>query len=144
MEDLERYLNDVVDPTIRDFEQHPTSVRHAFIACVVTYHGVDYLAHPRKWSADLRQKFRRESLDFDLVDDVAHAFKHVVVKRQDPNVKAAAEVISRPPFIWGEAVWDLSRWDDAIGGVTLVGARNIDLLDVVKRAAAYLRSKTST
>jgi hypothetical protein len=42
---------------------------------------------------------------------------------------------------WDVATWDLSRWDDPIGGVTLDNDRNVDLLDVVKRAVAFLREQ---
>jgi len=44
VEDLERYLGEVVEPTIKDLEANRTSVRHAFLACVVTFHAVDDLA----------------------------------------------------------------------------------------------------
>jgi hypothetical protein len=76
-----------------------------------------------------------------LVDRVAHAFKHVVTRRRDATL-TASEVISRPPGVWGEMVLDLSRWDDPIGDVTLDGDREVDLLDVVKRAAAFVRRQT--
>jgi hypothetical protein len=71
MEDLLRYLNEVVDPTIKDFEANPTSVRHAFLACLVTFHSVDYLAYPQK-SRTARVAFRKNE-DFAIVDQVAHA-----------------------------------------------------------------------
>ena len=76
MEDMERYLNEIVEPTIEDFEKNRTSVRHAFLACVTTFHAIDYLAYPRK-ARLLREKFRK-NVDFATVDRVAHAFKHVV------------------------------------------------------------------
>jgi hypothetical protein len=136
VEDLERYLDEIVDPTIKDFEQNPTSVRHAFLACVVTFHAIDYLAYPRK-SRTLRQQFQKASPDFAHVDEVAHAFKHVAVGgRGNPKLRAH-EVISRPPFIWGVGVWGKSRWGG--GGVTLDREPDVDLLEVVKRAAAFLR-----
>src|SRR5258708_6319056 len=99
MKDLEQFLDEVVEPTIADFEANPTSRRHGFLACVATFHGVDYLAHPRKPQA-LRQKFTAESPDFAIVDRVAHAFKHVVsgheASPKRPPLRAA-EVIPRPP-----------------------------------------------
>jgi hypothetical protein len=48
VQDLIRYLKDIVEPTIKDFEKNPSSVRHAFLACVATFHAVDYLAFPAK------------------------------------------------------------------------------------------------
>jgi hypothetical protein len=142
MEDLARYLDAFVEPTIKDFESNPTSPRHAFLACVATFHAVDYLEFPRRRSSQLLQQFRRESPDFAIIDNVAHAFKHVQAgDRANPRLKAA-EVIARPPAVWGQMVWDLSRWDDALGGVTLDNNREVDLLDALRQTVAFLRAKT--
>jgi hypothetical protein len=142
MEDLALYLDEIVEPTVKDFEEHPTSRRLAFLTCVAVFHGIDYLAHPRR-PQNLKQEFRKESSDFALVDDVAHAFKHVRAGNPAEPRLVATDVIARPPANWDTAAWDLSRWDDPIGGVTLGGNRNVDLFDVVTRAVAFLRSKTN-
>lgn len=118
MEDMEAYIERFVEPTIRDFEANPTSVRHAFLACVVTFHAIDYLAHPRA-SSGARQKARNRSPDFKLVDLIADAFKHAYTGRRDAPDLSQRDVISRPAARYGEAVWDLSRWGDDAGGVTL-------------------------
>jgi hypothetical protein len=60
--------------------------------------------------------------------------------RAKPDL-TASEVISRPPAYWGSATWDLSRWDDPVGGVTLDKDRNVDVYDVVVEAATFLRGK---
>jgi len=144
MEDLESYLDEIVEPTIADFEANPTSRRHAFLACVATFHSVDYLAHPGKRKPNsLSQKFNKQSADFALVDRIAHAFKHVVsghaASPQKPPLKATG-VIARTPASWGTAMWGLSRWGDTVGGVTLGQKHEIDLLDVLKRAVVFLRA----
>src|SRR5260370_31325747 len=72
MEDLRRYLEEFVEPTIADFEKDPASVRRAFLACVATFHSVDYLAHPRK-PQQLRQKWKRAAKAFTVVHDLPHA-----------------------------------------------------------------------
>jgi hypothetical protein len=138
MSDLAQYLEEIVAPTVKDFDANPTSRRHAFIACVVVCHGVDYLAFPDD-PRTLRQQFAHQSPAFKIVNDVGHAFKHVVQGRvSDPRMKAS-EVISRPPAYWNRSgAWNLSRWNDAVGGVTLDGERNIDLLDAVKGAIEFL------
>ena len=141
MEDLVRYLDEIAEPTISDFEKNPASVRHAFIACVVVFHSIDYLAYPRK-SRPLRQLFRRQSTDFALVDHVAHAFKHVASGNPNNKRLVSSDVISRPPAVWGSATWDLSQWDDPAGGVTLNSDRTVDLLGALKRAVDFLRKKT--
>lgn len=137
MTDLEQYLAEIVVPTLKDFEANPLSRRHAFLACVTACHAVDYLAYPNG-PRKLREQFERQSSDFKIVSDVGHAFKHVVQgKRSDPRMKAS-EVISRPPGFYHKAVWDVSRWDDTTGGVTLENDRTIDVLEVARRAVAFL------
>ena len=137
-DDLTRYLDEIVDPTIIDLENNRTSVRHTFLACVAVFHAIDRLGNPRI----LGQIFRKELSDFATVEDVALAFKHVTAGRRDSPRLTDAGAISRPPGKWGEAVWDLSRWDDPDGGVTFDRDRDVDLLDVVRRATAFLRKKT--
>jgi hypothetical protein len=125
MEDLERYLEEMVEPTLKDFEANPTSRRHAFLACVIA-HAVDYLEHPRR--ANLRREaLKRRSQDFHLVDQIAHALKHVRSSLKQ------SQVIVRPPAYWGTALWDLSYWGDETGGVTVHDQVAIDLLDAAKR-----------
>jgi hypothetical protein len=141
MDDLVRYLDEIAEPTIADFEQDPTSVRRAFLACVAVFHSIDYLAYPRK-PQPLRQLFRRQSTDFALVDRVAHAFKHVASGNPSGERLASAEVISRPPAVYGSAFWDVSIWEDSTGGVTLDNDRGIDLLGALKRTVDFLRNKT--
>lgn len=142
MKDMIQYLERIVEPTLKDFESNPTSVRHAFLACVVTFHAIDYLAYPRK-SRTIRQKFQRESQDFLLIDRVAHAFKHVAAGTPEGSISLKSnEVISRPPAFFGTAVFGLSRLGDSTGGVTLGKDRNVDLLNTVKRAVAFLREQT--
>jgi hypothetical protein len=140
MTDLEQYLSEIVDPTLKDFEANPASRRHAFLACVVTCHAVDYLAHPNA-PQTLSKQISKESRAFEIVNDVGQAFKHVVRgERSNPRMRQS-EVIERPPGVWGEMVWDLSRWDDPIGGVTLDSDRNIDLLETVREAVNLLWEK---
>jgi len=136
MEDLKKYLVDFVEPTVADFRNNPTSIRHGFLACVTVFHSIDYLAAPRS-SRTLRQRFNRQSPEFEIVDKVAHAFKHVVSSRSDGSIRAA-DILSRPPMVWGKAVWNLSRWDDSVGGVTISQNREIDLLEAIEGAVRFL------
>jgi hypothetical protein len=140
MEDLVRYLEEIVEPTVKDFEEHPTSRRHAFLACVAVFHGVDYLVYPKKSKREnLRGKFRNQSPDFEIVDDVSHAFRHVEAGKK-PNLKAD-DVISRPGGLSTDGV---SIFKVVEGAVVLSNDRNIVLLDTVKRAANFLRKQTKT
>ena len=75
MSDLARYIEVIVEPTYADFRAQPSS-RRAFLTCVAIFHAVDRVTFPKK-SAGLRSQWRRQSLEFGLVDVVAHHFKHV-------------------------------------------------------------------
>jgi hypothetical protein len=76
---LARYLELIVDPTWDDFHQHRDSVRHAFLACVAICHSVDRVAEAsQKPVAHFRQIWGDESIEFKLVDVVAHHMKHVL------------------------------------------------------------------
>ena len=131
---LDDYLDEFVEPTIREFAKDPTSRRRAFLACVVTHHALDRMSGEQKEQA-------RAYLE--PIGKVANAFKHVVATRSEPPL-AASEVITRPPFIWDKGVWDLSVFNDFEGGVTLDRDRSVDLLDTLRRAVAYLRALPST
>jgi hypothetical protein len=135
MEDLRQYLNDFVEPTIADFENNPASVRHAFLACVVAFHSVDYLAHPRRPAA-LRQEWNRQSEAFAIVDDVAHAFKHVKTGNPaNPDLRAREVVVM--PAAFDVATFDAAAFD--AGSVTLENDLTVNILAVVKEAAAFVR-----
>lgn len=83
MTPLVRYLELIVEPTFEEFKRNPTSLRHAYLACVATYHAIDRVSYPRKPAA-LRQKWGRKSLEFLLVDHIAHDFKHIKSRLQNP------------------------------------------------------------
>ncbi len=102
---------------------------------MLTFHVIDYLhTNPKPH----RDRHRVESAEFAMIDRVAHAFKHVKSKFEPLESK---DVISRPPAYWDVAQRDLSRCDDHVGGVTLVGERDIDMLGTIWLALTFLRSK---
>jgi hypothetical protein len=136
MIDLERYVIDFVDPTIDDFAKNPTSVRHAFLACVAAFHGVDYLAWPDD-PGKLRSHLRRDE-DFRIVDDVAHAFKHVATSRRPNKGLRPSDVVSRPSGAFDGATFDGSHFDAETGRVTLTNSGGINLLEAVKAAVQFM------
>jgi len=141
MEDMLRYLDEIVEPTVRDFDEHPTSRRHAFLACVATFHAIDYLAYPSKRSSSLRQRFGKQSPEFRIIDQVAHAFKHVISgNRANPDLRMG-DVIPRPPAFSGVMVAGLSFLGDRKGGVTIFGQHSVDLRWALRQAIVFLRSR---
>lgn len=78
MKTLARYLEVIVDPTYDDFCANSRSFRRAYLACVTIFHAVDRVAEESGVRpAKIRQEWCRESLEFKLVDILAHHFKHV-------------------------------------------------------------------
>jgi hypothetical protein len=51
--DARQYADVIVDPTIAEFESDPRAVRRAYLACVVTFHMIDYITRPKDPSAQL-------------------------------------------------------------------------------------------
>jgi hypothetical protein len=134
--DPESYMREIVDPTISDFRAHPASRRHAFLACVVTFHCIDYI---RRKPKNLRNQFRKESAEFATVDRVAHALKHAKSDGEQPlNVTS---VFARPPARAGVARAGLSRCGDSTGAVEIWNEDGSDLLRAVTKAVEFLRSK---
>jgi hypothetical protein len=140
MDDMLQYIDEMVEPAIKLFEEQPTSRLFGFLACVAAFHAVDYLAWPRKRSSQLRKELGKQSADFRIVDQVAHAFKHVVSgNRATPDLRMG-DVIPRPPSFCGVMVVGLSRIGDKRGGVTLYNDHSVDLLTTLKRTVAFLGS----
>lgn len=136
MEDLKEYLESFVDPSIAELEQNPTSVRYAFVASVVIFHCVDYLAHPRR-PASLRQNWRQQSKAFRTIDEVAHAFKHVISGNpRKPNLKAH-EVVSKV------GVFDATAFSPEfdVGSVTLENDPSVSVLTIAKEAVEFIRQQ---
>jgi hypothetical protein len=79
-------------------------------------------------------------VEFGIVDDVAHAFKHVVAKREQKRLKAD-EVISRPG---GLSTDGFSYFKKVEGAVVLSNNQDVVVLDTVKRAVDFLRKQTET
>lgn len=139
MTDARTYFDDIVIPTIKDFENERASVRRAFLACVALFHTVDYLAaQPRSLNkGNLRREFRNESAEFAIVDRVAHAFKHLEAGCEaapDNKPLHVRAVFSRPPSFVGVMVIGLSYLGDTRGGVEIWNERGSDLLHVVRGA----------
>jgi hypothetical protein len=82
---------------------------------------------------------RRHLSRFATVDDVAHAFKHVVAgNKRKPSLKAQ-QVIARPPARAGIMIVGFSQLGDPDGAVVLAIDLSVNMLGVVTRAFEFLR-----
>lgn len=97
MKNLARYLEVIVGPTFDDLYGNRGSVRLAYLACVAIFHAVDRAADEiGTRSANLRQDWCSESLEFKLVDVIAHHFKHVQSSdEKTPPIRRAGLPIGR-------------------------------------------------
>ncbi len=133
----DEYMREIVEPTIKDMAANRSSGRHAFIACVVTFHTVDYLAGKRR-KAVLRAEYRRQSPAFAAIDRIAHAVKH----KQSGNRRSplhVEDVRARPSTAVGERAFGTNAFVD-LGGATASNGR-ADVLGLVNAAADFLRNK---
>lgn len=148
MRDLERYLHEIIQPTVDDFRQQPSSVRIGFLACVAIDHAVDYLTFSgdrSRWDSKkhqtnrkrLREQVKEENEQFRLASDVANAFKHV--KTRNKRGLEASEVYERPPALAGRMMAGISMVGDTTGAVVVDGHK---LLQVATEALHFLLSKT--
>jgi hypothetical protein len=121
----EEYMRDIMQPTLKDLVQNRTSKRHAFLACVVTYHMIDYLSGKRR-KAVLRGEYRVQSAAFAAIDRIAHGCADAQSGR------------GRSPSRAGETPADLTAF--AEGEATLTG-EGTDILALVNEAADFLAKK---
>ena len=140
--DAKTYLQQIIEPTIREYANERPSVRRAYIACVVTYHMIDHWADGER-PEGLRAEIRSQCPSFLIVERVAHAFKHVKTGHPENIVKPLTDkdVITRPPATYGTGAWGLSRYGDDFGGVTLDGARHVDLLAELGLVQHYFQQR---
>jgi hypothetical protein len=123
--DLASYIEVIVEPTYADFRANPSS-RRAFLTCVAIFHAVDRVAFPKK-PAGLRAQWCRQSLEFRLVDIVAHHFKHV--QSSDERIP-----VSRPGLPIGFALGFNEDGDE-------MELRNFDF--VMRDAITFLKRKAA-
>jgi hypothetical protein len=129
MNTLARYLELIVDPTFDDFHTKRGSIRHAFLACVTIYHAVDRVAETEGKSVKhFRQMWGKESLEFKLVDIIAHHSKHV--KSTDERI-----LPSRPGIPIGHALGFNETGDE-------MDLRNIYY--VIRDAVRFVHRKAGT
>ena len=133
----EEYMREIMEPTIKDLVQNRTSKRHAFLACVATYHTIDYLCGKRR-KAVLRGEYRAQSAAFAAVDRIAHG-------RVDaqPGPKRSALRVAETPADSSAAFAEGNSRINALGDARAVKlpGKGADILAIVNEAADFLVKK---
>ncbi len=109
------YMTEIVVPTLREFRDDRRSRQRAYLACIAVFHVKDHLkkAGEKAVEAAVRASC---SVAFDVMRGVCNGTKHVETDGSHAIAFRAGADTDRPPAVWGEAVWDVSRWDDLVGG----------------------------
>lgn len=109
------YVTEIACPTVRDFRDNPRSRRHAYLACIATFHIKDHLK--KAGETGIENKMRstcRKS--FDLVRSICNGAKHVATNASHAIPFNAGSDFDRPPAVLSEMVLDLSLLGDTKGG----------------------------
>lgn len=128
----EEYMREVLEPTIKDLVQNRASKRHAFLACVATYHTIDYLCGKRRKTV-LRGEYRAQSAAFAAVDRIAHG-------RADaqPGPKRS-EALPDSSAAFAEGNSKINAPGDA--RAARLRGEGADILAIVNEAADFLAKK---
>jgi hypothetical protein len=120
-----------MEPTIKDLAQNRASKRHAFLACLATYHMIDYLCGKRR-KAVVRGEYRAQSQAFAAIDRIAHG-------RQDGQPDPPRSALHLDETL-AESVGGRGAASGNIGAARLIG-EGTDVLALVNEAADFLTKK---
>jgi hypothetical protein len=126
------FMDEVVIPTLREFRNDRRSRRRAYLACVAVFHLKDHL---KKAGEEGIEAAMRAScgVALDVVRGVCNGMKHVETDGSHPVAFRVGDDTDRPPAVWGQARWDVSRWDDPDGGREVQdGAKPHDVYECAK------------
>lgn len=96
-EAIRSYIEQIVEPTVKEFEQNQRSMRRAYLACVAAYHTADRAAYPKD-PGNLKSQWRKECFAFVIVEMVALKFKHVVSDAEKAPTKEGYIPLSAAVF----------------------------------------------
>jgi hypothetical protein len=128
-------MNEIVVPTLRDLRDDRRSRRRAYLACIAVFHLKDHLK--KAGEARIEDAMRTEcGVAFDVVRGVCNGTKHVETDGTHAIAFRGGADTDRPPAIFGVAIFDVSRFDDAVGGREV--RHGGDRLDVYECAKALV------
>jgi hypothetical protein len=109
------YVNEIVVPTVRDARDCRQSRRHAYLACIVTFHMKDHLE--KAGETDVHQQMQTACPEhFDVVRSVCNGTKHVVLNRGHTIPFVLGSDYYRPPASAGVMECGVSFVGDTDGG----------------------------
>jgi hypothetical protein len=106
--DLPSYLKLIVEPTFEEFKDDPTP-RRAFLTCLAIYHAIDRVSYPKSTS-NLRKAWGKKSIEFKLVDIIAHHLEHVKSMTRKELARVFQSLVPSVLMIW------MTKWISEIFG----------------------------
>jgi hypothetical protein len=134
---LTQYLDSIVEPTYEDFKRNPRSLRHAYLACLVTYHAIDRAAYPKS-PGNLRKQWKKASNQFAIVDMVAHKIKHVVSNDEKHRPESGIPLSS---LVFGLGAPDTAQLNTVV--INDAGVDLHNLFYVIRDAITFLRKEAN-
>src|SRR4051794_29376544 len=90
----QEYFIEFVEPVWNEYQQHPSSRRHAAVVAVVAYHMLEYIARDTGLSPEeVFDKAEQGQPYLGIIQQVADAFKHSERKRKHKG-KVAEKVVT--------------------------------------------------
>src|SRR5262245_48634145 len=134
------YATTIVIPTISEFQANRRDPRCAYLACMATYHLYDHLKAAGHRDAWAKMRTARPT-EFEVLQAVCNGTKHSRDTKTSIGF-APGDERDRRPAIWGEAIWDVSRFDDEIGGLEIQhNGKYLDLFDCVMAVVAAYKQE---
>jgi hypothetical protein len=147
------FLDQVVRPNLDGLEGNFGDLRFAFNAVLAIdalaahiFHAVDAAAVGLPNNADdgaYRDGLAKRSSEFQLLRDIAKAFKHVRLVRGTPTI-ADSHVITPRSMTWDNAIWNETRWDSPLQVVVEIDGGRLRAVEGVARNALKVLDEEMT
>jgi len=104
------YVNEIVQPTVREFRDERRSRRRAYLACIVVFHIIDYLKNAGE--KDVWRKLKQANPDiFELVRSICDGSKHFETNAKHAVHFRAGSDWDRPPAFPGSCEQAFPSWE---------------------------------
>lgn len=134
MHDAKQFNDDIVKPTLTEFDAEYSNLRRAFLAVAVVdalaaqiyaqakEHNINpfelldeqtQVKPEEKDDSYFREKITNKCSGFKIIRDVAKANKHAILTRGEPQVKKSSQIISKS-IGYGEGSYGAGRYSSVV------------------------------
>lgn len=133
------YLEEILLPTLKEYEEDVSSRRKAYLACIVMYHLSDYLK--KAGAEDPPRSMRGQcSVAWNVVHAVAIGAKHRDnTDNKNPIKFTAGSDAFRPPAVAGAMICGWSQLGDVDGGLEIDAGEDDLMADILPSLRTVLK-----